>query len=418
MNVDNQVIHGMTARAVAYALLVVLAACGGETQPVAERQRAEAPAAVRMYMIEAQRAFDRGDYLTALVLSDSVEARAPDLADLHAFRGRVYTTLKRYDVAEKAYGRALEIDPHYWGAHFSLGINHFRIGALREAIEAYRAEERVAAPSPALYLELGRAYAKLGVADSAEGAYRQALALNPENATAHMWLGQLFEDLGELDSALVHSRAGLALRPEDPDYRYIVGTQLYRQGALAAAAEHLRPVAKAQPWHHGAQHNLAQVLLRLGEDAEAERFRRQASAAQQLQQAMSDAEEATQHAPNDPQHWSALGNAYRQAGRLGRAVEAYQVAMVLDPHNLFLQNNLANLLHADGRVEGALRRYRTILRLDPALPDVWLNLGVAYASVDSMAAARRAWQEVLRQRPGDSTAIQYLRLLDQRASAP
>ena len=392
-------------------LLIALAACRERAATVTDQQRASADPRVGAFLIEGQRAFQRGDYQTALVWADSADAYAPGLTDTHFFRGLVYSALQRYDQAAAAYERALAIDPRYQGAWYNLGINAARQGKLQEAIGHFRREEPAYPTSP-LYLELGRTYAQLGEADSAKAAYRQALALDPANATAHLWLGQLHEDLGELDSALVHSQAGLDLRPENLDYRYIVGAQLYRLGRLEEAATHLRSVAEEQAWHHGAQYNLSQALLRLGRREEAERYQQRAEEAQVLLQEIDEAEEATRRAPNNLPYWLDLSDAYRRAGRLDDAINAYQVAATLEPSNLYLQNNLANLLHAGGRFEEALHHYRAILRIDPALPDVWLNLGVVYANMDSTEAAKSAWKRVLRHRPGDATATEYLQKLE------
>ncbi|MGI9174892.1 MAG: tetratricopeptide repeat protein [Rhodothermales bacterium] len=391
-------------------LLVVITACRERTSTVTDEQRAAADPRIGAFLIEGQRAFQRGDYQTALVWADSAEAHAPGLTDMHFLRGLVYSALKRYDQAAVAYERVLATDPQYQGAHYNLGLNAVRQGKLQNAINHF-AKEKATYPTSALYLELGRTYAQLGEADSAKTAYWQALALDTTNATAHLWLGQLHEDLGELDSALVHSQAGLNLRPQNLDYRYIVGTQLYRLGQLEEAAAHLRPVAEEQAWHHGAQYNLSQVLLRLGRREEAERYQQRAEEAQGLLQEVDNAEEATQRAPNNLQYWLDLSSAYRRAGRLDEAIDAYQVAATLDPSNLYLQNNLANLLHADGRFREALYHYQAILRIDSTLPDVWLNLGVVYANLDSTAAARSAWQRVLSYRPSDATASEYLEKL-------
>ena len=392
-------------------LLVALAGCRERTSTVTDEQRAAADPRIGAFLIEGQRAFQRGDYQTALVWADSAEAHAPGLTDTHFLRGLVYSALKRYDQAALAYERVLAIDPRYQGVHYNLGLNAVRQGKLQNGISHFT-EEEATYPTSSLYLELGRTYAQLGEADSAKIAYRQALALDSANATSHLWLGQLHEDLGELDSALVRSQAGLNLQPQNLDYRYIVGTQLYRLGQLEEAAAHLRPVAERQAWHHGAQYNLSQILLRLGQREEAERYQQRAEEAQVLLKAVDNAKEATQRAPNHLQHWLSLSSAYRQAGQLDEAIDAYQVAATLDPSNLYLQNNLANLLHAGGRLEEALYHYQAILRADSTLPDVWLNLGVVYANIDSTEAARSAWQRVLRYRPGDITASEYLEKLE------
>ncbi|GBD01811.1 Beta-barrel assembly-enhancing protease [bacterium HR18] len=86
----------------------------------------------------------------------------------------------------------------------------------------------------------------------------------------------------------------------------------------------------------------------------------------------------------------------------------------MEPHNLALENDRANLALLLGDTLDALARYQQLLRRDPTLADVWLNLGVVYAQQKQYEAARKAWQQALRYRPDDDTLRQYLQLLDRR----
>jgi type I restriction enzyme, R subunit len=64
-------------------------------------------------------------------------------------------------------------------------------------------------------------------------------------------------------------------------------------------------------------------------------------------------------------------------------------------------------------VKDAIRQYREILRLDPELPDIWLNLGIVYAISGQTDQARRAWEAALRLDPGHQAARLYLARLAQ-----
>ena len=50
----------------------------------------------------------------------------------------------------------------------------------------------------------------------------------------------------------------------------------------------------------------------------------------------------------------------------------------------------------------------------PSLAEVWLNLGIVYASSGGLEAARRAWETVLRHTPNHPEAKAYLARLDAR----
>lgn len=389
-------------------MAVLLGACGGRGDVTpSERQRLELSPRVQSFLMEGQRAYHSGAFLAALALTDSVEKYAPDLADLHFLRGAIYTDLGRYDVADRAYERVLELDPTYSGAHMNKGINDVRRDALRDALVAFKAEEKIS-PHTNLYLEMGRTYARLGIADSARLAYERSLELDPENASAMMWLGQLYEELGDFDSALVYSRRGAALRPDNLDYKYLIGSQLFRTDSVEAAVSFLRPVADAQPWHHGAQYNMGQALMRLGQEDAARVYLDQAETAQQWQQEINEAGEAIDRDPDDVENWVRLAEAQRAVGRYDRAIEALQSAVAMDPRNLGLQTNLATLMLQSGDTESAVRRYEAIVNLDSTQSETWFNLGVAYGNSGRYGEARRAWERVLSLDPGHTRARQYL----------
>lgn len=391
----------------------VLGGCASQEQQMTktERQRLVLDPKVQRFLLESQAAFEDGNYVVAIALTDSAEKMAPDLADIHFMRGRIYTEMNRLDVANAAYEVVLETDPQYRGAHMNLGINHARRGDLRDAIKRFRQEEALA-PNTNLYLEIGRAYAKLGEADSARTAYQEAIRLDSTNATAHMWLGQLFEEMGDFEQALEHSRRGAEIRPENLDYQYIIGSQLFRMGRVEEAEPYLRRVADARVWHHGAQYNLGQALMRLGKEAEANVYLERADEAQQIQQSINEAQEVINRDPNDLEAWMNLSEAHRKGQMYDRAAEALKVALTLAPWDLNLHTNLATALLESGETAAAIRRYHLVLRQDSTFTDAWVNLGVAYGNNGHYAEARRAWNRALRSDPRNQTARAFLAQLD------
>lgn len=389
----------------------------GDDLTVTEKKRLEVGPRVARFLLEGQRAYERGSYNTALAMTDSVAAIAPDLADLHYLRGSIYAQLNQVDIARAAFRTVLELDKEYPRARYNLGLLSSRMGNLREAIDWFKEENELDRDSNVL-LELGRAYVKLGEPDSARMAYEASLDLDESNSTTYMWLGQLYEELGQLDKALETSKKGLALRPEDPDYQYIVGSLLSRMGRDEEALEYLRYASTEQPWHHGAQVNMGQVLMRLGREAEAQPYFAQADSAQQLNQRIADAEQAANLQPHAIEHWIELGTLLRKAGEIEKAIDALKVAVTLHPTNMNLQGNLALLQMENGDLDLAIERYSAIVRLDSSLAGVWLNLGAAHANAGHPAQARRAWEKVLELEPGHPIATSYLARVSDISSAP
>lgn len=400
--------------------LLLMAGCGssadGPELNKTEKLRLQLSPEIGRYMGQSERAFQQGNFNLAMVYLDSAEMRVPELADVHFMRGRVFTKMNQLPNSQEAYQRAINLDPEYKGAYHNMGVNYFRRGLLRQAIDAFKAEEAIE-PTGLLYLELGKCYAKLGEPDSARMAYEQSLTLDGENPTVYMWLGQLLEETGDLEDALEYSLKGSALRPEDPDYEYIIGTLYYRMGQTEKAIEYLRPVAEKQPWHQGAQYNLGQALLRSGEEVEAQRYLALADSAQQMQQAINEAENGINSDPGNPTPWIHLATLLWESGQKDKAVESYRNAVNLEPGNLAMQNNLANMLVESGQIDAGVQLYQRILSVKPDLVEVWVNMGAVLANNKKYEEARFAWEMALEQDPGNASVKAFLKQLDQLEAA-
>ncbi len=374
-------------------------------------ERQQVPQRAVDQLLRAEQAYRQGAYTAALALSDSVGQTVDNLPDLHFLRGQIYSAVNRYDRAEKSYQRVLELDPDYQGASLNLGINAFRQSNIRTALNRYR-QELDQHPTAEVWVEMGRAYRQLNKSDSARYSFEQALALDSTKATAYMRLGQLYEQRGQLEKAVAMSRKGAAEDTSNANYRYLLGSQLLQSGHAREAVEHLRTAVRGRPWDAGAYQSLGQALTLMGREDEGREYLRAVDSLEQAQSTIDDLRSLAQTHPDEPVRWVRLGNALRRSGRLSDAKEAYGVALSLAPGNIALRNNLANLAADQGHAREAIIRYRSLLRQDSTLADVWLNLGVVYANTGRHREALHAWKQVLQYRPNDSTARTYISRLD------
>lgn len=413
-------------------LLLVSAGCQSKTEhegpgrTALERRSIDPKAAAAL--TELQRRYARGDYATALMLADSAAHYAPALADVPYLRGHLYTALNQFEAAEEAYRRTLELDPHYPGVRFRMGNNAFQQRQYRKALSLYQQERDLVAevlrpeetgasldPSalPATWLQIGRTYRKIGVVDSARWALEQAIAVDSTYAPAHADLSQLYEDQGEPEQSLRYARRAVSLDPDYFEGRYLLGVQLLRTGQHEEAIPHLEAAAEQRPWFHGALYNLGQALVRAGHTEKAERYLSLADSMQALQHEIDQARVSARQHAQVPQRWIALADVLLRAGRHEEAMRSLEVALTLNPTDLAVQNDVANLSVLLGDTPAAIRRYETILRHDSTFVDTWLNLGVAYARSGRYKEARRAWERVLELAPDHLDAQAYLARLAQ-----
>ena len=223
-----------------------------------------------------------------------------------------------------------------------------------------------------------------------------------------MMYGQLLEELGRLDEALVHSKKALAIEPERTNYQFAVGSQLYQLGRLEEAVEYLKRAADGRLLHYPAQYNLGQALMRLGREQEARHYLARADSSRALMDLITNAQSIAAQNPDSVDEWIELGELFRRAGERDRAVQAFNRAAALDPENLRVQKNVGEMMLAEGDVRGAIRRFQSILRADRRRPDVWKNLGLAFAVAGRCDDARLALEVALEQEPGDTTVTDLL----------
>lgn len=384
----------------------LLTGCGEDELP-----RAPADPSVQAYLIKGSEARRQSAFGLAFAYADSAALRAPDSPDALFLRGRTYADLGHFAAADSSYRKVLELQPDYPGGWHNRANNAFRQQQYARAIAYYR-KELATNPAARPWRGIGRSYVELGRIDSARYAFERALATDSLYAPAHFNLALLYEDEGELQEALRHARRALSLSPTDIDYRYLVGSYLARSGKNDEAIEHLLVVAEARPWHHASHYNLGQALLRTGRREQGEAMLELAERLRSVDAKVVQQVNTVQAMPTDPLAHAALGSALRLAGRRDEAMRAYKMSHHLDPTNLDVQNNIANLHLADHDTSAAIDWYLNILAQDSTFVDVWVNLGVVLALGGRTKQARRAWEHALRYEPDHATASKYLARLD------
>ena len=316
-------------RAGLITFLLLLGACS------AERGELPSPHA-RELLWEIQEAFDRQLYTQALTLLDSVVVLAPDYPRVHFLRGEVLSTLYRFDEAEVAFSKVLEIDPTYPGADFRKGNNAFFLGNNRQALELYQMEVNTlgsAADSAVIstvWSQIGRVYARLGVKDSARTAFVKAVEFDQSNDQAWKWMAEMSEEDGNLEQAMTEIMQAVAVVPNNADYQYMVGALHYRNGEYALAIDPLILAIELAPWHAGAHYNLGRSLVALGRQDEGQHYLELTDSLQALDADIVLAHFAVRTNPEDRDQWIVLGLLYEQAGKQREAAEAFRIARQLN----------------------------------------------------------------------------------------
>ena len=223
--------------------------------------------------------------------------------------------------------------------------NQIDEGMVKKAIEQF---EKITAKNPQdldSWLMLGRLYKVSQSSNDAVAAYKKALGIDPENQDALTGLALVYSDLGDNKSA-----ADLLgkVAAKDPSPRTLA--------ALASAYEQMK------------DYQLAATTLRRivdqNPDANPELLRALAQApmlSQQYDDALKIYKKLTDDDARDAQSWLSMSRIYWQQRNFPKAHEAADKAREIDPTNLDIRYNEANLLEAEGKLPEAITTLREIL---------------------------------------------------------
>ncbi|MCH9047240.1 MAG: tetratricopeptide repeat protein, partial [SAR324 cluster bacterium] len=96
---------------------------------------------------------------------------------------------KKYDLAEAAYKKALELDPNQATTHNNLGYLYVELNHLQKAEELISRAIELDSTNPVYHVSLGELYVKQEKLNEAEAAFKKALELDPRFSYALVRLG-------------------------------------------------------------------------------------------------------------------------------------------------------------------------------------------------------------------------------------
>lgn len=225
---------------------------------------------------------------------------------------------------------------------------------------------------------------------------RQAYALGRacfeqgDDAQASVWL-----------TKLVATRAGFA------DVHYMLGLLAERRGELESASRSLEEALRINPGYVEARLALVSVCEQQGDY---ERAREVASRGAGRRDAAGDERVDVTTRGKIANLQAALADAYREAGELREAVDAYRKALALCPEFHDIRHRLGLALREAGLPAQALREFARIQERSPGFLAASVQLGVTYFSLGRREEALREWRQVLARDASREDARWYLRL--------
>ena len=295
--------------------------------------------------------------------------------------------------------------------HFSLGYYLYKAGRFAAAEQHLRRSLDLAPDSTNAKFFLAKISESGGFSGRAEELYREIVSLRPNHAKALAALGRLALKNGRLQQAEELLKRSIRLDPDYRQSRYTLGL-LYSQtgetekarGELARAEE-LR-LAEARP---------AEGLLirdtgtdevrRLDPDSPVlQTFRRGVEAHKQGDHAQAEAAylEVVREAPGFAEAQMNLGLLLHDLNRLDAAIDRLRTAIRLDPRQPAAHYFLGMDLYLTSQFEGALSSLRKTRELAPGTPQLSYWLGLTLLALDRYQESAKELESHLLQAPADT----------------
>ena len=151
--------------------------------------------------LSSQRA---GDFESALLHYRALLESNEFNAKVHNNLGLLYHERGLTYEADRAFQRALAIDPRYAKAYNNLGVARLRQGRNDEAAAAFRTALRLDPTNVESLVNLALALKGAGRVEEARETFLQALAMNGSSAPGHYNLALLYEETGDISRAVDH----------------------------------------------------------------------------------------------------------------------------------------------------------------------------------------------------------------------
>lgn len=348
---------------------------------------------------------------------DDVVARRSvnlDLAIAYSKGGMMEKALDLFD-AMRADGGLNSVQLAWMGY---LYLENGRPGSAIEALEAAREQD---ADDPAVVNNLANAYLRRneeGDRAKAISMFEELVRLVPNNATAaynagamyleqgeyakarpwlekatqlandpfaHNNLGRAYEGMGNLVQAAKNYATASDLRTENAMFAKNAGVTYLKQGNDQLGIKYLeRALANGEETAE-VMVNLAGAYSRAGNQTKATELMSRAEVQERLEE--------------NPDYWFNLGVAAQKAGKAGEAEAHYRKALDLKPDDIDATNNLGVLLYEAKNYEQAYLMFEKLSGLDENSYRAKQNMAACLVKMGRVEDAVEVWKEIVRANP-------------------
>ncbi len=286
----------------------------------------------------AERAFKKALSIDPAMISTRIA-----LGDLYQ------NALKQPDTAIQRYRRALQDQPDHAGARYAMGVALLRSGDAQGARRELTRAAALQPDSPLPLFMLGNLSMHQNENQQALDYFGRVLALDPTNVKARIFRGDIFQRMGRNKEAVREYEAALKLDGKRPDVQLRLGVIHQRNQALEKARRAYKAAIELDPGAVAAYNDLAWMAAERGGD---------------LDEALAYAKQAVKLAPQSAGVLDTLGWVYRARKEYPLAIKTLREAAALAPESATIYYHLGVAYMEQGNIAQGTEALNKVLKLD------------------------------------------------------
>jgi tetratricopeptide (TPR) repeat protein len=363
---------------------------------------------------------------------DEVLQKQPTSAVAYYLRGKLYLSEKKFDLAQTALLKAIDLDSNLSSAYDLLSPAFLNANNPSQALNQMNAVLAKKPDDLQALLAIGMIYSQMKEFNKARDAYERVIAVSPTHILALNNLAYIYaEKFNDLKRGSELAQKARSIAPTNPSVLDTLGWITYKQGDYQQAAELLKDSVAKSPDNAEIQFHLGMAEYMMGRtdaaraalktavgsaidfDGKEEARRRLASlgtegsAGQNLSAA--EIEASLKEQPNDPAGLCRLGDAYEKQGEVAKAADAYERALKANPNMLPAAMKLAQLNAGSLKnPDKALQYAKKARELAPTDPRATAAVGSIAFQLGNYTWAYSLLQEANRQLPNDPVVLRDL----------
>nr|WP_019499968.1 serine/threonine-protein kinase [Pseudanabaena sp. PCC 6802] len=305
-------------------------------------------------------------------------------ADAYINRGNIRSELGDKQGANTDYSKAIESDPNYALAYYNRGIVRSELGDTQGAIVDYTKTIELDPNYVNAYYNRGFVRDGLNDKQGAIADYSKAIERDPKFSNAYLNRGNARSILGDLQGAIADCNKAIEVNPKNVSaYNARAGVRLSLRDTKGAVDDFNKAI-KLDPKNVFAYISRADIRIFYLSD---------------FQGAIDDSNKILEIDRNNAPAYIDRGNAYYRLGKLDKALEDLNQAIVLKPDLYLGYQNRSLIRLALEDFHGALEDSNKVIELNPKLPVGYLNRGVSHFALGEHKAAIEDYTKAIELKP-------------------